>query len=331
MPILLADLIAQLPADTEDKVQTARDRFRQRIRDILGEETRLYLQRKSRSRRGRTSPINVQISVNTGLPGPLEGSDQQTIEDRHRVSIILAPFRQALAEIAESGERVSAGLLPMLANDPVAAALLRGEERHLMPAVRYAGFLLEQLKQFELTKFILRIDRDVMGIYYDGNDSLFGEPDPRIDLYWGVIGLIARDLAVDVLDLTYVVLSHELAHAFTHAAVDADGEWWKTANFWKSSHELAEGLAQFYTEIVCSRIEETAPGALKAYKALLPYQPPAYRTHKRWERYTPEHVRSAMLQIRRSADPSELNQFENCLKNEKRRLSRNNEAAGAGA
>jgi hypothetical protein len=321
MPILLEDLINQLPREMEEKVEGAKDRLRQRIRDVLSEETRLFLQRKSRGRRGRTAPINIQISLKPGLPATLEPEDMQSIEEKHRLSIILAPFRQSLTALVESGKCATEYLLPLLRRDPTARDLLNSGEIHLEGAWHYSAHLLDRLSKFELTKFILRVDQDVLGVYFDRNQSLFGEPEPCIELYWGVIGLVARDLGVEAADLTYVVLAHEYGHAFTHAAVDADGEWWTSAKFRCSSHELKEGLAQFYAEVVCHRIEDVSPGALKAYQALLPYQPAAYHTQERWKGYTPEHIRSAMLQSRRLAPKAELEPFEAFLQMEKQRLS----------
>ncbi len=331
MAILLAELIKQLPSDTEDKVRTTKDRLRQRIRDILGEETRLFLQRKSQAPHRRVTPVNVQFTLKAGLPDELQPIDIQSIHESHRLSLILGPFRQTLTALADSSDHALKHLIPLLRKDLLAKRLLTGDEHHLEGASRYAAFLRQQLQQFELTKFILRVDRDVLGIYTDHNETLFGEPDPRVELYWGVIGLVARDLGVDVIDLTYVVLAHELAHAFTHAAVDADGLWWKSEHFWASDHELKEGLAQFYAELVCHRIEESAPDALKAYQALLPYQPSAYHTQERWKDFSPEHFRSAMLQLRRSLSPTTLEQFDVCLANERHRLSEDQQGTAAGA
>jgi hypothetical protein len=321
MPILLEELINALPVETDEIVRNARDKLRQRIREILSEEARLHLHRKSLSRRGKNTPINVQISVKAGLPDALQAKDRQEIADRHRLALILAPFRQTLTAFCESGEHSTLRLLPLLEREPLAKPMLNGEERHLKPAWEYAKFLMERLKQFELTKFILRVEEDVLGIYRDKSIGLFDEPEPQIDLYWGVIGLVARDLGVSVADLTYVVLAHELGHAFTHAAIDADGKTWNSESFWKSESALKEGLAQHYTAIVCERIGDVAPGASRAYSELLKQQPTAYQTHTRWKDFSPEHIRSAMLEIRRSGTPTGVETFELCLKKEKHRLS----------
>ena len=50
--------------------------------------------------------------------------------------------------------------------------------------------LLAHLERFRLTEFILKIDEDVLGIYDHSGTK------PKIELYWGIIGLVARDLNV---------------------------------------------------------------------------------------------------------------------------------------
>lgn len=67
------------------------------------------------------------------------------------------------------------------------------------------------------------IDQDVLGAYF------FHYPEVRI--YWMVISLMARFLNVSVEGLTIAVLTHELAHAYTHLGRDVDGSRWETAAF----------------------------------------------------------------------------------------------------
>src|SRR3989442_15075119 len=67
MPILLEDLIKQLPADTEEKVRKAKDRFNNRVRD----ETRFYFRRRTDLNDHRDEIITVPTSVQAGLPEAL--------------------------------------------------------------------------------------------------------------------------------------------------------------------------------------------------------------------------------------------------------------------
>jgi len=324
MPILLEELIEQLPSDTEDRVKKAKDRFNARIRDALRRETRLSFHRADETN------VAVPIQIVPGVPVPLQPPDKQSIDDRHRVALLLAPFRHELTSMRDSGRKIVQELLPTLLRDSFARELLDGREQFIRGSAQYAEFLLQKLNEFELTKFILAVNTDVLGVYsYKVRGATYDEPEPRIELYWGVIGLVARDLGVAVEDLTCVVLTHELAHAYTHVGGDADDHWWASRNFFDAAHELKEGLAQFYTLLVCSRFDDSSTGALRAFWELLPHQPAAYLTHERWEQSTPEHVRLAMLATRRSENQSSLDSFEVHLRNARRQLQRGRGDAAA--
>jgi hypothetical protein len=122
----------------------------------------------------------------------------------------------------------------------------------------------------------------------------------RSDSYGGVIGLVSEWLGCAVEDLATVVLTHELAHAYTQLGADIEGRRWAAPSFAKAETALKEGLAQYYTDRVLHRLERRYGGALKVFVGLLPDQPAAYRSHQPWvENSSPEAVRRAMLEIRR--------------------------------
>ena len=107
-------------------------------------------------------------------------------------------------------------------------------------------------------------------------------------------------LGCSVEDLTVVVLTHELAHAYTQLGADIEGRRWPAPAFTRAETGLKEGLAQYYTDRVLRRLERRYGGALKVYETMLPGQPEAYRTHERWlTDSSPEAVRRAMLEVRR--------------------------------
>jgi hypothetical protein len=320
MPILLEDLIERLPSDTEEKVKKARDRFNNRIREALRGETRFYFRRRAGSNSPRDETIAVTISIEPGLPEVLRPIEKQSIDDKHRLSLLLAPYRHTLASLRDSSKDAVEKLIPTLQRDSLAISLLDGREKHLSSVSQYADALLKKLNEFELTKFILQVNSDVLGVYHFGWEKLWDNPEPKIELYWGVIGLIARDLGLKVEDLTCVVLTHELAHAFSHVGTDADDHRWNTNHFAASAVELKEGLAQYYSQLVCERLRDEAPGAIHAYQTLLPHQQQAYRVHQNWKDSNPEHVRLAMLEARRFGGPVTLVQFAIFLRDARKQL-----------
>ena len=80
--------------------------------------------------------------------------------------------------------------------------------------------------------------------------------------------------------VTIVVLAHELAHGFTHLGSDTAGYRWSTAAFATSSPIVKEGLAQYYTEMVCAQLQVDCPEAIEAFGTLLMQQPELYTAYK---------------------------------------------------
>jgi hypothetical protein len=116
-----------------------------------------------------------------------------------------------------------------------------------------------------------------------------------------VIGITARTLGVSIEALTIVVLAHELAHAYTHLGRDIDNERWKTGHFAGSDLDIVEGLAQFYTKIICTRLRDRMPTALQAYEALLKEQSGPYKAHLKWvesDERGGEIIRVSMIECR---------------------------------
>ena len=131
-------------------------------------------------------------------------------------------------------------------------------------------------------------------------------------LYWGVIGIVAPRLGVEVEALSAVVLAHELSHAYSHVGYDIDGNRWSDESFESSEIAVVEGLAQYYAERVLSRLMHKLPGAWDAYNKLLEKQNDSYLAHKIWInqiKATPENIRESLIETRslRGVSLSEFN------------------------
>jgi len=88
--------------------------------------------------------------------------------------------------------------------------------------------LLKEASRANVLGQIFAIREDVLGVYRFNppKQPSWGDTDDanaRIELFWGVIGLVSRLLGVSLEGLTVKVLAHELAHAYTHVGADADG------------------------------------------------------------------------------------------------------------
>jgi hypothetical protein len=304
--MLIEELIGKLPPGTEEAVKRAKDRFHQHIREALRHETRLSFRRTIEDTNlfGTVQTVettNVRVRIEPGYPASLE---EREPGPGQRLSAMLAPWRGTLQKLKE-GTVQTRDMFDALSGDIETVPGYEEAGLLLEPMGQFADRLLAIANQFDFVRWILDVDEDVLGLYTIREE--------RIDLYWGVIGLVAKMLAVAVEDLTIVVLAHELAHSFTHVGSDSNGHVWPTDPFMRSDRAVLEGLAQYYTYRVCQCLAGVAPFAKDAYAALLPHQPWPYHVHEPWiERNSPEEVRSALLQARRG-EPVSLDRFESLL------------------
>jgi hypothetical protein len=95
----------------------------------------------------------------------------------------------------------------------------------LQSVANWSAALLKVLDQHDPLKSVLAVNQDFLGIYDYDSRALFVDEQAinraTIRLYWGVIGLVSQWLGCDVEDLTVVVLTHELAHAYTQRRIGA--------------------------------------------------------------------------------------------------------------
>jgi hypothetical protein len=296
--MLLEELLSMVPGDTEERVERTRSRTNQQIRDALRHEMALRLNRRGGDEKaGSSIAAGVKVSVLPGLPLPLQ---KRELPPDTWLASQLATWQHSLRQLHQSSGDCQK-LVAILSTDRRGAAVVAGAGQHLEAVHRLADTLLREAAKFNLVKWILEVEEDVLGAYFYQTRSLFdASVDARIELYWGVIGLVAMALGVTIEDLTVAVLAHELAHAYSHLGYDIDGQQWASGSFAKSDKGLKEGLAQYYGFAACNRLARIAPGSSTAFDELLKRQPSAYQTQKPWlEKATLEEVRLAMIETRR--------------------------------
>ncbi len=304
MPVLLTDLLKQVPRKVEDRVRAVRDRSRSLLRDAIRAECRLTMKSEAEELGGSAQ---VQIEVAPAYPEALR---HLTFPDQLQQILLLARYRCSLAE-AESG---TTGLLQLhagLRELPQGDEWARVDIAHIAATRTWAQEMLERLKAHDPVSKVLQVNEDVLGAYIyraDVHDE-FETNSARISLYWCVIGLVSDWLDCSVENLTVVVMAHELAHAYTQLGADIDGRRWPSVRFRDADTDLKEGLAQFYTLRALHRVEGRFPGAIGTFKALLSKQPGPYHAHEPWtEHFSPEAVRQAMIAVRRWGE-GRLDQF----------------------
>ena len=320
MNVTLEHLLSQIPSDTQERVERTKEVLNRPIRDALRQEAGLRLDRA-----GQDEAI-VSIRLVPGLPTSLR---KRKIEDKFQRAMLFAPLGPDLRRLKHGAERV-AQFCKNLPDEVNVGNLLTDAETYLPGAAELAESLLREIEAFDLLKWLFQekedeeqiaeVADDILGRYsFNHSGRISYANRGSIDLYWAVIGLVASLLDERIEDLTAVVLAHELAHAYTHLGYDIDGAKWGNAGFAKSDRSLKEGLAQYYTQVVCARLRQM-PGCLAVYQALLKEQPEPYQTHVPWvEEFSPEEVRLAMLETRRQ-DSGALEYFQSAIRLAKHRL-----------
>ena len=328
MAIAIEDLLNTVPADTEERVERTRDRIVHLVRESIRHETGLVLNRREGSEpRRKSDTVSVPITLAAGVPEVLRGLE---FDDAYWLAVKVSPFRSHLIQ-ARDGLAGMRQLVEALVSDERGRQLISGRDPYLPPTSELVAELLALIDRHDPVDRILAVNRDVLGCYvytvhqqqlfdddvFDGDDGPFSG---RIELYWGVIGLLAGMMGVSIESLTAGVLTHELAHAYTHLGADIDGKRWNSRAFDESEDALTEGLAQYYTHLVAKRLERVVRGTVTAYNTLLERQSDTYRTHMPWiEGFSQEEVRLAMLEVRRHGI-RDCTQFDSALLDARKRL-----------
>lgn len=249
------------------------------LRDVLRSETALRLSVGSESQA-------VPVRVVAGVPQPFAEVMRELAGLEH-----LLLNRPAIMAAA-SGTSFMAQVVEEARQAWGEKAGPSGREE-ITGVQRTAQAWLTELDRVQAIEKITGIKEDVLGAYF------FRIPEIRI--YWVVIGITACALGISAEALTVVVLAHELAHAYTHLGRDIDSVRWDTRRFAEAELDIVEGLAQFYTAVLCRRLEARMPAAIAAFKRLLEKQSGPYKAHLAWVKDDEEGgeiVRVAMIECR---------------------------------
>ena len=305
----------------EEEVAAVRKETQADIRKTLRNECGLQL-RKPDSPPDRPAYVNIPVEILPGCPRGFKTLEIEVSEEAVKEALLFANYRDDLEKIARGAPgilKLHSELASKKQPGPVGLPIPTRDEVERVG--NWAQTLLARLNKTVETiiRRILMVDEDPMGAYcHSKPNPKFAPtelPSPRIELYWAVIGLVAKLRGWNVGDLAIKVFTHELAHAFTQLGFDIDGKDWPEEKFAKTNKFVKEGLAQYYThrtlEHLASKDKRRYDGAFRVYEKLWPKQPAAYRVHRTWleRKYSPETVRHAMLGLRRSGETT-WRQFE---------------------
>jgi hypothetical protein len=267
-----------------ERVERAFRQWNLILRDYMRNETALRLSVGEESQ-------TVVVRIVAGVPRPMlevvRGQEAEVWLLLHRP--LIEKTRDGLTAVLRAWNR------PLPTWTPGLKLSFTPSEDETRNTLEYVRRLAELGNELELLKRFAKIDQDILGAYF------FRAPRPCIELYWMSIGLFAAAIGVSPEALTVVVATHELAHAYTHLGRDIDSHQWDTRAFARSDIALVEGLAQFYTQVICDQLKPRMPEARVAFDRLLDLQAPAYKAHKGWAKDLPnagEIVRVSMIQAR---------------------------------
>lgn len=306
-----------IPPDAEDRVYRAFRQWNNRIREHIRNETALKL-----SDGAGQNAVGVKV---------VDGFTDRLAEliDRYNDPVLwrLIVGQPKLGGLVEGAEFLLSFWDEIEQWDRKPEVADGGRE-----SLQHVSALTLKLQELANAKQVIeelkKIDEDILGCYFFG-----GTGPKRIELYWMPIAMFAAMAEVRIEDLTLVVLSHELAHAYTHLGFDIDGDQWKEHAFGAAHDHIVEGLAQFYTEVVTSRIKPQSPGPFEAYEALLGYQGGAYLAHRGWfeddQKQKGEIIRFAMVTARKMGigDPAVWNDLLDETRSNLRATRRKREAS----
>ena len=271
-------LLSSQKVETQSIVEKACKQANLAVREYLRDETALKI-----SHPGRRQTVPFQVV--DGLPRSLEQRLDQLPED---IFLFLLQSRHLLNQGHSALQLLDKNLHQVL---QAFEAEDSGEKIGLNKSLKLIENVLDKINLIKLPELILNINEDVMGAYF--------YKIPAIQIYWMPIGLIAGALDITVDDLSFIVLAHELAHAYTHLGLDIDKIQWQTEMFANTNLMIVEGLAQFYTEGICKKLEPNNPGLLKAFYKLLDHQPPPYTNFREWaDKHASEVVRFTLIATR---------------------------------
>jgi hypothetical protein len=309
------ELIEQAGGAAKEAVETAKTRYLDQVRGILRDLTRL----KFTDRQGVESQhTSVPIRVVPGLPQPLESIATERLPSGEQWGIeTIGLWAQDIRSLRGVAERLE----PLVAKlTQIPEWVQRSDEYRfrLEGATRLAKELEEHAAKAELLKRITQINEDILGVYMPTARLI---PDKgQIELYWVVIGAVARLLGVDTEALAVVVMAHELAHAYTHLGLDSNGSRWED-NFWNCDRGILEGLAQYYTHMTAEAMKDER-GYDKvwiAYDQMTKLQQKnearLYVNHLEWvKNISPEAMRFGLLDLRRGLIDKNLGEFTEVLR-----------------
>jgi hypothetical protein len=324
------DALSKVIPDAKKQVEQAKDKWNSRVRELLRGETGLkflrneFAENKPQDAENKNEQKNhipadeslkkAPIKIVDGFPPPLSHYFED-ITDDPEILLRRQDFAQARTTLEFAKNNFERLLRYTGKNDNTV------NPQTLQYVSEFFNGLIIEADQYKLMDRILYIDEDCLGAYFFRR--------PEIHIYWLPIAILAQSSPIaDIESLTFIVLAHELAHAYTHQGKDIDGTDWYTEHFAYCDKGIVEGIAQYYTWQLCKRMKFHSSRFESSFNWMLEKQSETYTRFRKWvgsdnsankKSQYGEVMRAAMLQMRRNQVDS-LNNFESEIHKSRERL-----------
>lgn len=318
--------LSSVNTDAKNQVIQAKDKWNSRVRELLRNETGLkflrneFVEIKQQEPETKNQPPadesmkKAPIKIVDGFPPPLARYFEDIMSD---ADILLRHQDFARAKTTlDFAETNFERLLQYSRNNTSYVTL-----QELKDVSGFLDGLVICADRFNLIDRILRIDEDCLGAYFYRR--------PEIHIYWLPIAILAQSSPLaDIESLTFIILAHELAHAYTHQGKDIDGNDWNTEHFAHCDTIIVEGIAQYYTLQLCKRMRSQSSRFEKTFNWMLEKQSEPYTRFGKWiekddkvkqNKQHGEVIRDVMMQSRRKP-LFDLDRFECEITESKNRL-----------
>lgn len=278
----LKTIIERHSPHARDRVARTVKQWNQNLREHLRSETGLHFSNASKT-------TSVSVRLDNGFPDDFASAIKGKGE-RLELLMTLPALEggiKGLSALRDNYNRIVAQELN--GDTDISLEDVKGIEEFL-------GKTISNLAKQEFLETLGSIDEDTLGAYFFRKSEVL--------IYWMPIALYANLLGVTIEALTVITLAHELAHAFTHLGFDIDGENWNTEAFANADRSVCEGLAQWYTAVVCEKLGERHAEILEAYNrdtAIYKDKSP-YKVHVTWSdkhKAPKEVIRLVLLKCRK--------------------------------
>ncbi|MBK8464929.1 MAG: hypothetical protein IPL32_03785 [Chloracidobacterium sp.] len=302
------ELFEQVPDAVADEVESSKNRWRDRLQAAMRKLTRFQL------------VADVPIKIDAGYPDSLSTLLSTPFTEEEFLAEIVSKYLFDIEALEYKG-RAFAGLRGDLNVYRIGGAL----DQKLGDMVEGIDSTCSELRriatQATVKEKLMAVRDDVMGVYTYVPTLHRAVSKPEIFLFWKVIGLAAGIMKISVEDLTVLVMTHELAHAYSHLGCDASGTFW-SKGFAESDINVKEGIAQYYTWAIAKYLDEHHSAQfMPSYRSKISNQAGPYRVHEPWtEKYSLEVLRSALVHVRNATEYVTLVTFEDTLVTEQKAI-----------